>query len=77
MELLILLVVLLLILLVSVNRIKNKNTLFKKARRILGMLAIFVSVAGVITTFNMVYCFLCAYILLLMVWLFSIGLKEK
>lgn len=77
MEILILLIVLLVILLVIINRIQNKNDLFKKARRILGSMAILISVVGVVTPVNFVCGFVIAYILVFVVWLLNIRLKEK
>ncbi len=77
MELLILLVVFLVLLLVGANRIKNENNIFKKVRRILGSVAILISVVGVVTPFNFVYGFIIAYILVFAIWLSNKKLKEK
>ena len=77
MELLILLALLLINLLVGVNCIKNQNKVFKRARRILGSLAILVSFIGVVTPLNWIYGFCVAYILLFVVWIFNLRLKRN
>lgn len=67
MEILVLLLLILLIMLACMCRIKSQNTIFRKIRMVLAILAVMVSMLGIITPFNFVYFFLCSYILLFLI----------